>query len=407
MLNESTDLLRTIADQTDGRAIVSRNDPMPELAQHGARHERVLPARLHVDGWRARRQVPRDSGARQTPRCRGARAQGLLGVLGRRRRAGERAAQAGPAARRGRCARGARGGRRARRAAGRSTVWMGAARGAAEKAAVTLAWETTATAATNPADAVDRINITAHAIGGELLFKGAVPRDPELPTPAGRVTFDAPPGAVRVRVVAESAKGQRIDSEDVELRRARLHDAGPDRHDAGRLPRRTAARPAGPQGRRRARADRQARRSRAPSGSASGSTRTGRRAPTPTIAMRLLNSRGDSMAALPPPATREGSTLRGRVQSRPAAARRLPHRNRRHLRQGHLTDAAAGTRHWMSALALAPGLENLTMKDRRREGLFWKRSLVATSVLPNPQSASNQLVTGGRTLTCCLVPAAL
>lgn len=33
ILNQTTELLRTIADQTDGRAIVNRNDPLPALQQ--------------------------------------------------------------------------------------------------------------------------------------------------------------------------------------------------------------------------------------------------------------------------------------------------------------------------------------------------------------------------------------
>ena len=60
VLNESIDTLRTIASKTDGRAIVNRNEPMPELRQMIRDIERVLPARLHVDARRPRRQVPRD-----------------------------------------------------------------------------------------------------------------------------------------------------------------------------------------------------------------------------------------------------------------------------------------------------------------------------------------------------------
>jgi hypothetical protein len=93
-------------------------------------------------------------------------------------------------------------------------VWMGAVRGATEKAKVTLSWEVPAGAPTNATEAVDRITIAATSVYGDKLFNGPVPRDPQALTPSGQISFDAPAGEVRVRVTAENAKGLRLDSDE-------------------------------------------------------------------------------------------------------------------------------------------------------------------------------------------------
>ena len=50
MLDNTMDTLRVLADETDGRAIVNSNDLDRGLEADRPRHERVLPARLHVGG---------------------------------------------------------------------------------------------------------------------------------------------------------------------------------------------------------------------------------------------------------------------------------------------------------------------------------------------------------------------
>ena len=82
-LNATMDTLRTLADNTDGRAIVNRNDLATGMKQIIARQQRVLPARLQLVARADRRQVPRDQGAGEAAGRAGARAQGLLGVHGR------------------------------------------------------------------------------------------------------------------------------------------------------------------------------------------------------------------------------------------------------------------------------------------------------------------------------------
>jgi VWFA-related protein len=307
MFTEATDLLRVISDQTDGRAIVGRNDPFPELqrmvrdssayyllgytstvaARDGKFHEiqvRVKRPNVEVRARKGYWAMSAEDAERASAPPKPGPARDVADALE------SLAAVVEPTSRKP------------------VTVWMGATRGTGEKAALTLAWETTASAATDPSDAADHINITAQTIGGEMLFKGAVARDPQLAIPGGRVTFDAPAGPVRVRVISEGVKNNRLDSEDVSYDVPDFTTPGPTittpvvfrartARDvqvlkAAALPVPTAKRAFSRTERIYFRFD------------AYGPAGT-----TPTIAMRLLNSRGDSMAALPPPATREGSTF--------------------------------------------------------------------------------------------------
>jgi VWFA-related protein len=213
ILNESTDLLRTLADQTDGRAIVGRNDPMPELrkmvrdmssyyllgytssvgARDGKFHEIKVAVKRRDVEVRARKgywaltteDVERATAAPKAgPPREVAEALEAMGNV------------VEPASRRP------------------VIVWMGAVRGASEKAKVTLSWEVPAGASTAPTEAVDRITISATSIYGDKLFNGPVPRDPQALTPSGQISFEAPAGEVRVRVNAENAKGLRLDSDE-------------------------------------------------------------------------------------------------------------------------------------------------------------------------------------------------
>ena len=99
-LRQTQNTLRTLADETDGRAIVNRNDLAKGDAAAGPRLERLLPAGLQLDAVAQRRQVPRDQGAREAAGVAGARPQRVLGPDADRNRAGRGAAQAGPAPRR-------------------------------------------------------------------------------------------------------------------------------------------------------------------------------------------------------------------------------------------------------------------------------------------------------------------
>jgi VWFA-related protein len=214
VLNEATDSLRTIADQTDGRAIVGRNEPLGELRQmardsrayyllgytsslaprDGKFHEIQVRVRRRDVDVRARKgywaytieDIEKASApARPGPPREVTTALDAL------------AAAAEPASRRA------------------VAVWLGATRGTAAKATVTLAWEAQPGPAGDAAEAADRVSVTAHTIQGEELFRGTVARDAQAVRPAGRLTFEAPPGTVRVRVTPETATGRRLEGDEV------------------------------------------------------------------------------------------------------------------------------------------------------------------------------------------------
>ena len=62
-LQMTQDTLRSIADETDGRAIVNRNDLAPGPGADRPRLELLLPGRLQLHAGAVRRQVPPDHGA--------------------------------------------------------------------------------------------------------------------------------------------------------------------------------------------------------------------------------------------------------------------------------------------------------------------------------------------------------
>ena len=198
-LDASLDTLPTLADNTDGRAIVNRNDLADRHEADHAGLERLLPARLHVDAGADRRQVPRDQGEREAARRRRARAQGLLG-----------ADRGGSGAReRRRRSRAAAGGHHRAELRSPSPVaavparfWIGTARGENGQTRVTFAWEPVAPAAGRSgrhrqpghAHRADRI-----VADGRRCTKARCPTRGRVRSQArlagGRVTFEAPPGS--------------------------------------------------------------------------------------------------------------------------------------------------------------------------------------------------------------------
>ena len=103
-LNSSLDTLRTPGGEHRRPRHHQPQRPRRRDEADHPRLERLLPARLQLDAGADRRQVPRDQGARQPARRRGAGAQGVLGAVARGRGAGERAAEARSAGGRDRCA---------------------------------------------------------------------------------------------------------------------------------------------------------------------------------------------------------------------------------------------------------------------------------------------------------------
>ncbi len=306
VLNEAQDTLRTLADQTDGRAIVNRNDALPELrrmvtdvsAYYLLGYTSTLAPRdgkFHAIQVRVKRpgvEVRARKGywawtaeevERVTAPAKPGPPREIVDALE------EMTAIVEPSARRP------------------VIVWLGARRGPGERALVTLAWEASGPAS-DPAEAIERVTVTAHAISGETLHTGVVAREPLAARPAGRVTFEAPAGSVRVRVVPETSRGQRLDSEDASLNVPDFTATGPMTSAPtvfrGRTARdiqdlRAATSPLPAATRQFSRVERLLLRFEAygPAGT------------MPTVAMRLLNRLGENIVALPAPTRTTGATF--------------------------------------------------------------------------------------------------
>ena len=212
VLNESTDNLRVLADQTDGRAIVGRNDPLPALRQmvkdssayyllgytsteaprDGKFHEikltlkrKGLDVRYRKGYW----AMSADNIERSTKPADGPKlAPDFADAL---------ASASEPE--RGHPVR----------------TWVGFDKGEDGKSQVTLVWESAPNAGAS--EIPEQMNVIATFVTGDMLFRGKVARDPNAATPSGKVTFASPPGAMRLRLTAEGAGGAFIDSEDKEL----------------------------------------------------------------------------------------------------------------------------------------------------------------------------------------------
>jgi VWFA-related protein len=99
--------------------------------------------------------------------------------------------------------------------------WIGTGRGDAGKSKVTFAWEPIAAAAGERRtvdDGVTIVTLTAIAPDGRPLYRGKVPEQaaapppPGAPNPGASATFDVPPGRMQLRITAQNAAGQVLDS---------------------------------------------------------------------------------------------------------------------------------------------------------------------------------------------------
>ena len=300
VLNDAVNTLRTIADQTNGRAIVSQNNPGPllqqmirdssayyllgytsSLASHdGKFHEiqvRVKRKDLDVRARKGYWAYTEEEIAKATTAPKPEPAHDVQAAL-------DELANAA-----------ARSDRHPIR------LWMGTARGADQHAAVTFAWEAAGDSAPEATAAVDRVTIVAQAATGEKVFEGTVNREPTaVPRIAGAVTFPAPAGRLRLHLTVENDKGVRLDTDDRTLDVPDFTTPGPTITEPVVFRARTA------------RDIQMIRASANPVPTAARSfSRTeqlllrfqayGPAGQTPAVTLRLLNQAGDSMAELPAP----------------------------------------------------------------------------------------------------------
>jgi len=92
-------------------------------------------------------------------------------------------------------------------------LWFGASRGETDRAKMTLVWEAPPGILSTGTDHIDLVSLVVTS-GAEVVFKGDVPRDPTALRPAGKITFDAPAGPIRVRVTTINGRGQKLDVSD-------------------------------------------------------------------------------------------------------------------------------------------------------------------------------------------------
>ena len=223
IVRESVDLLRVIAEETDGRAIVGSNDPIEGLQQmvrdasvyyllsytstraprDGRFHEisvRVTRPGVQVRARKGYWAYSPEDVARATAPARPeapTEVSEALGVM----RSTESLGRTRPV-----------------------SVWLGALQGVAEKAAVTFAWEAAA-AADTPADVVDHVSIVATTLAGDELYRGDIEKAGTAR--GGSVTFEAPPGPLRVQVIPHNARGTRLDSDEASLEVPDFTGTGP------------------------------------------------------------------------------------------------------------------------------------------------------------------------------------
>jgi VWFA-related protein len=220
-LRSTMETLRTLADQTDGRAVVNRNDLTIGMKQivrdtsgyyllgynstftetDGKFHEiKVRVKRSGVD-VRARKgywALNRAEAAAITTTA--TRPEGPPSEV-------QNAINAATALSRARTVR----------------TWIGTERGQNGKTKVTFAWEPTPRVPGDAARAGDqpaRIVVTAASMDGDLYFRGRVPEAAGAPPPpsaaggaGGHVSFEAPPGKLQLRLSVEGSGSAVLDSE--------------------------------------------------------------------------------------------------------------------------------------------------------------------------------------------------
>jgi VWFA-related protein len=216
--NQALDSLRTIALETDGRSIIMKGDPLPQLRQmvedastyyllgynssiaprDGKFHEIEVHVRrpaVRVSArkgyWAYSEEDVRRAMAPPRPAAPPEVADALEALTALTARAPSAAGL---------------------------TVWAGARQPAPDQPSVTVVWEAPPSLGRGTRAVVKTVELDVTSDSGETVFKGPVAPVADAGRPAGQATFDAPPGAMlRVRVTATDGGGVRLDVRDHHL----------------------------------------------------------------------------------------------------------------------------------------------------------------------------------------------
>ncbi len=226
-LDAGLDTLRTLADETDGRAIINSNDLVKGLAQmvKDASSYYLLgyTASSPTDGKFKQIRVRVKKPGLQVRARKGYWALSVDDVAA----VTAAANRVGPAPEIGQALAQIETPLRARTI----RTWIGTARGENGRTAVTLVWEPASGAGGERREPPAQVAVTAGGQSGTAYFRGKVPATGDATTPpaasgsaspagaaataggGGRVTFQAPPGQLQLRMSVEGAAGQVLDSD--------------------------------------------------------------------------------------------------------------------------------------------------------------------------------------------------
>jgi hypothetical protein len=210
-LNSSMDALRTLAENTDGRAIVNRNDlgnAMKQIVRDASAYYLVgYTTSAPTDGKFHEIDVRVKRPGVQVRARRGFWAYTDEDV----RRAVTPRAGPPPAVTKALAAIAPMTNRRYIR------TWIGNDRGAAGKTKLTLLWEPLPPTPGSRRDEPRRVTVLATSKAGDIIYRGRVPSELAASGSGGSVSFDAPPGAIDVRLTIEGDGTGTLDVEDREI----------------------------------------------------------------------------------------------------------------------------------------------------------------------------------------------
>jgi VWFA-related protein len=213
-LNSSMDTLRTMADNTDGRAIVNRNDlaaGMKQIIRDSSAYYLLgyNSTQAPQDGKFHEIKVKVKRSGLQVRARKGYWALTALDV--ERAKAPAKATGPPPAVTKALATIAPVGGHRLTR------DWIGTSRGADGLTKVTFLWEPTPAVPGVKRDEARRVSLLVTNTSGDIVYRGKVPNDLAASGTGASISFDTKPGKLDVRIVVEGEGTGTLDSENREL----------------------------------------------------------------------------------------------------------------------------------------------------------------------------------------------